>query len=237
MISNRHDRVVARRASLTTFGLLLAVFASGCATTPAPEPPISYPDYLVGAPDKLMVTVLPEPTVQEAVVVRPDGKITIQLIGDVQAAGRTPHEIAAEIEERIGRYKRGARATVAVTQAVSSAITVLGEVRRPGTFPISKETRVAEAVGTAGGLTSFANDDNVHIVRGGGRSAVVIPVDLDAIQSGDMATNVQLRGGDIIYVPPTVLARIGYTMQALLFPFQPLLGVAYSLAGNIITPP
>jgi polysaccharide export outer membrane protein len=228
MFSNRHDRV----SRISAFSALLAAAAVGCASPPpAPAPGPVYPDYRVGAPDALVVTILPDPTIHEEVVVRPDGKITIQLIGDVQAGGRTPREIAVEIEERIARFKRGASATVAVTAAASSSITVLGEVRQPRTYPVLKQTRVAEALGHAGGPTQFANLDAIHIVRGEGSGAQVIAVDLGAIRDGDLSTNVQVQPGDIIYVPPHLLARIGYAFQAVLFPFQPLLGVANSAAG------
>lgn len=230
MISNRHapvSKTLSRIAALA----LLPLFAIACASTPAPQPGVVYKDYRVGAPDSLTITVLPEPTIAENVVVRPDGKITIQLIGDVQAAGRTPSEIGAEIEKRISRFKRGARATVAVSGATSSSITVLGEVRGPGTFPMLKQTRIVEAIGGAGGTTHFANLDGIHVVRGDGASARLIAVDLGAIRGGDMSTNVQLQAGDIIYVPPHLLARLGYAIQAVLFPFQPVLGVAKAAGG------
>jgi polysaccharide export outer membrane protein len=222
---------LARAAALGIAALCLA-----CATTPAPAPVARLPEYLVGAPDELLVTVLPDPVVQQRVVVRPDGMITIQLIGEVRAADRAPDEIAAEIEERIGRYKRGARATVAVERAVSSAVTVLGEVRMPGTFPLAKLTRVAEALGHVGGPTNFARIARIQVVRPGEAGAEVFPVDLAAIRSGDLKTNLALEGGDIIYVPPTFLAKVGYAVQQMLFPLNPLLGVATSAAGTMVAP-
>ena len=231
MFSNRRVRV----SRITVLTLLPAALAIACASPPpTPQPGSVYPDYLVGAPDVLSITILPEPTIVETAVVRPDGKITIQLIGDVQAGGRSPREIGVEIEERIARFKRGARATVAVTSAASSAVTVLGEVVRAGTFPMLKQTRVTEALGHAGGPTHFGNVDEIQIVRGEGSSAQVIMVDLVAIRDGDLSTNVQVQAGDIVYVPPTVLAKIGYAFQAVLFPFQPLLGVANSAAGYAV---
>lgn len=223
------------RTRTAALWLLLSVFAMACASPPpAPEPPVAFEDYRVGAPDALTVTVLPDPVIQENVVVRPDGMITIQLIGDVQAGERTPDEIAKEIEERIARFKRGARATVAVTSANSSTITVLGEVRQPGTFPIRKHTRVAEALGIAGGTTNFASLGSIQVVRGRGGSADVIPVDLSDIREGDLTTNIQIYAQDIIYVPPTTIARVGYVFQMILFPFQPLLGIATSFVGSSI---
>jgi polysaccharide export outer membrane protein len=167
-------------------------------------------------------------------VVRPDGMITIQLIGDVQAAGRTPNEIAGEIEERIGRYKRGARVTVAVSKAESSAVTVLGEVRAPARFAIVKVTRVTEALGYVGGPTPFAQVSGIRVLRPTPHGTVVQPVDFGAIRDGDMSTNFALQGGDIVYVPPTLLAKIGYVVQQIFFPFQPIIGVGQSAAGTFI---
>lgn len=222
------------RSAASAFALALLCLA--CTSPPRPPPAAEFPAYHVGAPDELSVTVLPDPVVQQKAVVRPDGMITIQLIGDVPAAGRTPDEIAAEIEERIGRYKRGARATVSVDKAQSTAVTVLGEVGRPGAFPLYKLTRVAEALGQVGGPTSFANVDEIRVVRPARTGTVVLPVDFTAIREGDLTTNLALEAGDIVYVPPTLLAQVGYAIQAVLFPFQPLLGVAQSTAGTMVAP-
>ena len=210
---------------------LLGLLAVGCATTPTPPPAVQFDPYRTGAPDELTVTILPEPIVQELVVVRPDGLITIQLVGEVQAGGRTLDEISKEIEGRIVKFKRGARVTVALKASESQSVTVLGEVRQPGAFSLVKQTRVAEALGLRGGVTNFANVDGITIVRARSGQPVILNVDMGAITSGDMATNIQVYGGDIVYVPPTVLAKIGYAVQQLLFPFSPLMGIINSGLG------
>jgi polysaccharide export outer membrane protein len=217
--------------------LAIACLATACTSPiPRPEPAADLGSYKVGAPDQLVVTILPDPIVTETVVVRPDGRITIQLIGEVEAAERTPDQIAAEIEERIGRYKRGARATVAVANAQSSAVTVLGEVRTPGRFALTKLTRVTEALGHVGGPTTFASIGNIRVIRTTPSGTEVHPVDFGSIRRGDLTTNVALEGGDIVWVPPTLLARIGYVIQQILFPFQPLIGIAQSTAGTMVAP-
>jgi polysaccharide export outer membrane protein len=215
-----HSHTRSRIAIRTLVASALALLGLACSTTPTPNPPAESPPYRVGAPDQLSVSILPEPLVQELVVVRPDGMITIQLLGDVPAAGRTTEEIAAEIEERISRYKRGARVTVAVVQAGSITVTLLGEVTRPSNLAITRMTRVTEALGTVGGTTWLANNGSIRVVRPSPGGTVVLPVDLAAIRSGDLSTNVVLEAGDIIYVPPTILGRIGYVVRALLFPFE-----------------
>jgi polysaccharide export outer membrane protein len=210
------------------------LLALGCATAPVAPPPVKYEPYRSGAPDALIVTILPDPVLIEEVKVRPDGMITIQLVGDILAGGRTLDEIAADIENRISKFKRGARVTVALAASESQAVTVLGEVRAPGTFPLVKQTRVAEALGMQGGPTIFANIDEIRVIRSLDGKSTVLEIDMAAIRAGDLTTNIQLYAGDIIFVPPTIWARIGYTMQALFFPLSPFMGVINSAMGAAI---
>lgn len=224
---------LARRAPALAFGLGLLLL-TGCAT--APQPAIEYPDYYIGAPDVLEVRILPEPRVEQELVVRNDGKITVELLGDVQAGGRTTQQVAEEIETRIGRYKRGAVVTVAVAKTASPTITVLGEVRQPGSFPLTRQMRVAEVIGMVGDTTLFSSPGKIRVIRGGEDETRVIEVDLWDIRHGDLTTNVQLQAGDVVYVPSSVLARIGYGIQILLFPLQPVLGFGMSSLANVVVP-
>jgi len=231
---------IARRQGLRascTAAVLLCASALGCATTPAPPPKReAISAYVVGAPDDLHVTILPDPAIERDVTVRPDGMISLDLIGDVPASGRSVGQIAADVEQRIARFKRGASVTVSLKTAHSNAVTVLGEVRSPQSFSLFKDTRVVEAIGHVGGPVFTASTGRVRIVRSGGGEAVVYRVNLDAIQAGDQRTNIVLMEGDIVYVPPTFWARIGYVIQAFLFPFNPLLGVGMTVAGVAIGP-
>jgi polysaccharide export outer membrane protein len=223
--------VVSRSNRLGGIALLAAsLFAAACTHSPNPAPDVRYLEYKVGPPDRLIVTVLPEPPVVEQVVVRPDGMITIQLVGDVPAGGKTTDEIAADIQNRLSRYKRGALVTVALAGAESAMVTVLGEVRNPTTFALTRQMRISEAIGTVGGPTLFANEDEMQLVRPGSPPKR-IEVDLDAIRDGDLRTNIQVYGGDIVYVPPTMLVQIGYFFQQLLFPFTPFFGAAGVAVG------
>ena len=134
------------------------------------------------------------------------------------------------MQQRISRFKRGAVVTVALSSAQSPAVTVLGEVRRPTTFPLDRQMRVAEAIGRVGGVVFTAADGAVRVIRSGNPTEVIL-VDMDEIRSGDLSTNVQLYAGDIVYVPPTAWARAGYFIQMLLFPAQPVIGAARSASG------
>jgi polysaccharide export outer membrane protein len=217
-----HPAVVLRATALVVLlGLLGAV---GCATTPAPNPPQArWQEYQVGAPDTLEVLILPDPVIQVPVVVRPDGMISIDLIGDVQAAGRTTTEISQDIQQKISKYKRDANVTVRLVASMSDTITVLGEVGRPSTFPLTRQTRVIEAIGLVGGPTQFVSKGGVRVLREEGDTTMVYSVHLGDIEKGDLTTNIVLKPGDIIVAPPNWLARIGYVLQTILFPFQPLI--------------
>jgi len=212
-----------------------------CATNVRPPPPApTAVGYIVGAPDELLIHILPDPEISREVRVRPDGMISVDLVGDIQAAGRTPLEIAADIQSQIVRFKRDAAVNVTVVSSPSQFVTIYGEVVRPGTFSLDTETRVSEAIGRVGGPKPFASLNGVRLIRSiGWDQAKIYDIELGDIQRGDLSTNIVVLEGDLIVVPPTMLARVGYAMQMLLFPLQPLLsgagqvGMVYSGAGAV----
>jgi len=192
--------------------------------------------YRVGAPDALSIVILPEPAIEAQVVVRPDGMITVPLIGEVPARDRTIPEITADIEERIARFKRDPHVTVALAGAASTDIVILGEVGRQASFPLVKETRIIEAIGLVGGTTAFGWDSRIRVIRTVNGVTEILRVNLNAIRKGDLRTNLMLEPGDFVYVPPTIWARFGYALNTLLFPFQPIMGMARTMGGNLLTP-
>lgn len=231
--ASRWGRVGAAARALP---LLLALALLGaCAGTGANPPAPEAVQYKVGPPDQLQITVLPEPVIERTAVVRPDGMISVELIGDVPAAGRTVTEIAEDIEERISRFKRDADVTVSLQASLSTEITVLGEVNRPSTFPLSRETRIVEAIGLVGGTKVFAAKSRVRVIRSAGASTEVYKVSLNAIEDGDLSQNMLLRAGDIVVVPPTVMASIGYRLSELFFPFSQILGFGGGVTTTVMT--
>lgn len=201
--------------------LLLAVGSLGCiarAVAPPTAPPPA--TYRIGAPDVLLVSILPEPTIEREVVVRPDGRISIDLIGDITASGKTTEQVAEEVREKISRFKRDAVVTVAVTGANSSTVTIFGQVLRPGSMVLDRETRLAEAIGSVGGTNLFASKGRVRVIRSNSEETKILRVNLRDIQYGDQSTNYMLQDGDIVVVPPNAIARVGFALQTLLFPFQ-----------------
>jgi polysaccharide export outer membrane protein len=217
---------------------IVAAAALGCTTTWAPSPVVeSRSPYRVGAPDLLVITILPEPAIEADVTVRPDGMITVPLIGEVAARDRTIPEIAADLEERIARFKREPQVDVALVGAASTDIVILGEVRRQDSFALVKETRIIEAIGLVGGTTAFSSDRNIRVIRTEANGVTtVLRVNLNAIRKGDLSTNLMLEPGDFVFVPPTIWARFGYALNTLLFPFQPIMGLARTMGGNLLTP-
>jgi len=231
----RQCRRILRGAAAIIAGAAAAT-ALGCTTlTPSPivESPLSY---RVGAPDSLTITILPEPAITAGVTVRPDGMITVPLIGDVPARDRTIPDIAADIEERIARFKRDPNVSVTLSTAASPEIVILGEVRRQGAFPLVKETRALEAIGLVGGTTEFGWDSHIRVIRTVNGEVKILRVKLNKIRKGDLSTNLLLEPGDFVYVPPTPWAQVGYFMNTLLFPLQPALGLGRSLGANMIIP-
>lgn len=225
-----------RSFSACALAAALAGCSLGCSTTRAVNPPPA-PEmlpYRVGPPDNLMITILPDPAISRSATVRPDGMISIDLVGDVPAAGRTTAEIAQDIQTRISRFKRDASVNVALGSSLSTEITVIGEIRS-ATFPLQRETRLIEAVGIVGGMRPMSDMDDVRIIRVEDGQVKILTADIRAIQRGDLSTNYTLRGGDIVYVPPTVGAKIGYFVQGIFFPLQSILGMGARVGGAVAT--
>jgi polysaccharide export outer membrane protein len=225
-----------RTVPVSLVAVALAALA-GCASTATPAPPPSRADrpYLVGPPDDLLITIRPEPAIVRQVVVQPDGKISVDMVGEVQAGGRTMTEISNEIAKRISPYIRSPQVTVSLVESKSIAITILGHVQRPATFPLQRDMRVSEAIGLVAGPTELGAASRIRVVRQTGGKPQVYRVNLDAIRAGDLSSNISLEAGDVIYVPPTVSASIGLALRGFFFPFQQIFGMGGSAARIAVT--
>jgi polysaccharide export outer membrane protein len=169
------------------------------------EPDPRKSEYVVGAADSLKITVWKNPELSTDVKVRPDGTITMPLIGDLLAVGRTPSQLTAEISRRLAAYVKddSAIVTVAVVEVNSYRITVAGNVERPGIFPSKYFITAAEAVALAGGMNRFASTKRVVVVRTEPSGEVrKIPVNYDRIANGEHPEeNVVMMSGDTLFVP------------------------------------
>jgi polysaccharide export outer membrane protein len=195
----------------------------GCATGPdaSSDLAMSTP-YRVGPSDTLTVKVLPDPAIElTPVKVRPDGKVSIDLIGDVQAAGRTTDEIAAEITDKMAEFRQSPTVSVAVEAPTSTTISVIGEVKSPGSFALDRDIRVAEAIAMAGGATELSATGRVRVVRReGGTQTVLMISDLDETRAGDGSTDMVLQKGDLVVVPAAYPVVAGYELRKFLYPIE-----------------
>lgn len=153
----------------------------------------------LGAEDVILVRVWREPDLSGVHVVRPDGKITLPLVGEIQASGETPTRLAAKIAELLGKeYIRDPQVTVSVQAVRSKRYYVSGEVMRPGAYPLVVPTTVFEALTLAGGFREFANTKKITIIRGSERLKFNYK---DVVKGKNLGQNIQLENGDTINVP------------------------------------
>jgi len=148
------------------------VFDAPRVTTAGTDPsaqPIDPKSYLIGAEDVLRIEVYREADLSRTVNVRPDGKITLLLLGDVQAESLTPERLSAQIKEAYSQYIKTPDVIVSVLQVNSKSFTVSGRVNKVGRWPLVTPVRVFDAIGMAGGFQEFADDKHIQIVRGGDR--------------------------------------------------------------------
>lgn len=165
--------------------------------TPAEASPT--PVYKIGPADVLQVVVWKEADLSRDVIVRFDGMVTLPLVGEVQAAGRTPQDLASDLAKKLERFVEVPLVTVGVGEANSARFYVVGQVMKSGGFPLSGRTTVLQGLALAGGFQEFAKTDSIVIVR---EDRTVIPANFKRIAEGkDMAQNVLLAPGDTIVVP------------------------------------
>ncbi len=158
-------------------------------------------DYIIGADDTLRITVWKEPDMNVTLPVRPDGKISIPLLEDVQAAGMTPMQLASSIKEKLKKYIADPRVTVVVTAMNSQRIFVLGEVIHTGAMPLLPHMTVLQALSSAG-FTQFANLKAIYLLRvQDGQQTKVKFNYKDAIKGRGAQQNIVLKPGDTIVVP------------------------------------
>jgi polysaccharide biosynthesis/export protein len=167
-------------------------------------------DYMIGVDDRLQINVWRNPELSVLVPVRPDGKISIPLIGDVLAGGKTPTEVAETIRQKLSVYIRDTSVAVIVTELRSheflSRIRVTGAVRTPRSLPHRQGMTVLDAVLEAGGLNDFASANRTKLYRRSvDNKTEVIGIDLgDILNKGGLETNLFLRPGDVITVPERI---------------------------------
>lgn len=186
---------------------LTALVAAGCANhlPPPPAVPEQNTAYKIGPGDALSIFVWQNKELSTQVPVRPDGKISLPLINDMPAAGKTPTELSADIQDQLKKYVNNPLVTVIVHNFVgpySQQIRVVGEAQKPQSLPYRDRMTVLDAMIAVGGLTALAAGDRATLVRNinGKQASFGLRLD-DLIKDGDMSANAPLAPGDVIIIP------------------------------------
>jgi polysaccharide biosynthesis/export protein len=199
--------------ALVAFGLALSAAvaaAQGGAASQAERPPGSAPaagadippHYVIGPEDVLSVVFWRDEDMSTDVVVRPDGKISLPLLNDVQAAGLTPEQLRAAVEKVAAKYLEDPNATVVVKEIHSRKVYVTGQVGSPGTYPLATGMTVMQLIAVAGGLQEYADAKNIVIMREeGGKTRYFRFNYRDVVRQRNVGQNIRLEPGDTVLVP------------------------------------
>jgi polysaccharide export outer membrane protein len=181
--------------------------ASPAAAQPASPLPSSAPpaisDYVIGPEDMLQITVWKNESLSRALPVRPDGKISMPLLHDVQAAGLTPMQLQEKLAIALGEFMPNPEVSVTVSDVRSYRVSVLGEVQKPGVLQLKSDTTVLEAIALAGGFRDFASPGKIVILRKNGDGQTHrIPFNYNRVVKDNRSdANVTLKSGDVVVVP------------------------------------
>lgn len=166
------------------------------------KPATMDPKYVIGAQDVVAISVWKEPELSLSVPVRPDGKISLPLLNDVQAAGLTPTQLASQLSTGLTKFLTNPQVTVIITAINSQRIFILGEVTRPGTFPLLPGMTVLQGLTDAGGFTPFANSKKIYVLRQeNGKPEKIFFNYKDVIDGKQLSENIELKAGDTLVVP------------------------------------
>lgn len=177
--------------------LLLAAVMPGVSDAVAEEG-----DYLIQASDILLISVWKEEDLQAEVLVRPDGKFSFPLAGDIAAKSRTVEEVRADVASKIEQYIPDPVVTVTLRQSLGNRIFVLGKVNRPGEYPLTQDLDVMQALALGAGIITFADTKKISILRRQDESQIAIPFNYEEVVYGkNLGQNILLQPGDVVVVP------------------------------------
>ena len=160
-------------------------------------------DYVIGVDDILAINVWKEPDLSRTAPVRPDGKVTLPLVGDIQAAGKTPQNLQHELQESLASYVAVPEVAVIVQEVRSLKFNIIGEVAKPGSYPLGESMTVLDAIAQAGGLGVYAKSNGIYVLRlRPDGSSVKLPFHYKQVLKGtNLSQNLKLQSHDTIVVP------------------------------------
>ena len=160
------------------------------------------PSYVIRAQDVLDINVWQEAELTKSVIVRPDGKISLPLVNDVQAAGLTPTQLAGDLTTKFKKFVTDPQVTVIITAINSQRVYILGQAARPGAYPLLPGMTVLQALSSAGGFTIFADSKKIYVLRKEGGKQQKFPFNYKEVIAGkNEEQNIELKAGDQIVVP------------------------------------
>jgi polysaccharide biosynthesis/export protein len=193
---------------MSAWGFLLAATIEAAAASPTPAPAPNVPldaapaGYRIGPEDVLEVDVWSKPELSRKVPVRPDGRISLPLLNDVQTSGLTPMELRDVLLTRLAEYVTAPEVSVIVTEVRSFRVSVLGEVSKPGRFELKSQLRLVDALALAGGLTQFASRSDIVVLRSNGHGIETHRFDYNKLRTADArVVNFFLQPDDVLLVP------------------------------------
>jgi polysaccharide export outer membrane protein len=190
----------AAAVSALLFAAPPAAAASDSDKKPSPNVFAPNEEYRLGAGDKLRIEVYKDPQLSQSVEIRPDGKITLPLVGDMTATGLTPLELRDQIAKQLKEYITNPTVTVIVVEAESAHAYVMGEVAHPGAVPLHGPVTIVQAIAMAGGFKDFANTKDVKVLRPNGSGVQTLRFNYKDMLNGDVKP-MMLRSGDTVIVP------------------------------------
>ncbi len=186
------------RSTIAIAALSLASWLGGA----SPAAAQALPDYKLSPGDQIEVSVWKEPELSKTVIVRPDGKFSYPLAGEITAASKTVSQVQSEITARLKQFIPEPVVTAALTVLDGNRIYVIGQVGKPGTYVMNPRLNVLQALAVAGGMTPFANADGIMVMRGIGAQQRILRFRYGDVSKGrDVEQNIQLEAGDVVIVP------------------------------------
>jgi len=191
-------------------------------TLAQPKPKEAKPstEYIIGEEDVLYISVWQNPDLDQEVIVRPDGRISFPLIGDVQASGLSVTELDHKITEALKEYVKYPEVSISIRKLGGKKVMVLGEVNRPGVYAVTGAKTVLEAISQAGGFTKDAVSSSVVIISGGFQNPQARRVNLARALAGDMRQNISLQSEDVVFVPKKFIANLNYFLSQIIDPLS-----------------
>ena len=211
-VSCRSKSTVSSRIARFCYGLLTAMLSAAAVPVPqavsssapvAAAAPIAVPsDYVIGADDVLSVVFWRDKDLSGDVTVRPDGRISLPLVNELQAAGLSPDQLRDQIAKAAAKYVEDPTITVVVKQINSRKVFITGQVAKPGAYTLNKPISVLQLISMAGGLLEFAKKKDIVIARAEGGEQHTLKFNYkDVLQGKNLAQNIQLKPGDTVLVP------------------------------------